>query len=138
DDLTLEELREAWEGLRVVALEPAARSAMERARDVVEEQLAGNKVAYAVNTGVGKLSDVRIPPEQIRELQLNLIRSHCVGVGEPMSESETRAMMLLSANSMAKGHSGVGRLVVETLFKMMERGIHPGVPSHRGVAAGGG
>jgi len=137
NDLKLEELREACEASRAVALDAAARTAMERARAVVEEQLAGNKVAYAVNTGVGKLSDVRIAPEQIRELQLNLIRSHCVGVGEPLSEAETRAMMLLRANSMAKGHSGVRPLIVETLCKMLERGVHPVIPSQGSVGASG-
>ena len=135
--LSLEDLREVCEKARPVALDAAARSAMERARAVVEEQLAGNKVAYAVNTGVGKLSDVRIPPEQIRELQVNLIRSHCVGVGEPLSEAETRAMMLLRANSMAKGHSGVRPLIVETLCKMLERGVHPVIPSQGSVGASG-
>src|SRR5438105_3680561 len=118
NDLTLDDLREVCEQARPVALEPAARTAMERARAVVEEQLAGNKVAYAVNTGVGKLSDVRIPPEQIRELQLNLIRSHCVGVGEPLSESETRAMMLLRANSIANVHTGERLLIVQKIGKM--------------------
>ena len=82
NDLKVEELREVCTGSISVALDPAARAGMERARAVVEEQLAGNKVAYAVNTGVGQLSDVRIRPEQIRELQVNLVRSHCVGVGE--------------------------------------------------------
>src|SRR3954470_11002181 len=137
NDLTLEELREVCEASASVALDPAARAAMERARGIVEQQLAGNKVAYAVNTGVGKLSDVRIAPEQIRELQLNLIRSHCVGVGEPLSEAETRAMMLLRANSMAKGHSGVRPLIVETLCRMLEHGVHPVIPSQGSVGASG-
>ncbi|MFL6300038.1 MAG: histidine ammonia-lyase [Terriglobales bacterium] len=137
NDLKLEELREVCEAARPVALDAAARAAMERARGTVEQQLAGNKVAYAVNTGVGKLSDVRILPEQIRELQLNLIRSHCVGVGEPLSEAETRAMMLLRANSMAKGHSGVRPLIVETLCKMLEKGVHPVIPSQGSVGASG-
>jgi histidine ammonia-lyase len=137
NDLNLEELREVSTGSIPVALDPAARAGMERARAVVEEQLAGNKVAYAVNTGVGQLSDVRIRPEQIRELQVNLVRSHCVGVGEPLSEAETRAMMLLRANSMAKGNSGVRPLIVETLCKMLERGVHPVIPSQGSVGASG-
>src|SRR5438270_3445119 len=137
NDLTLDDLREVCEQARPIELDPASRAAMERARGIVEQQLAGNKVAYAVNTGVGKLSDVRIAPEQIRELQLNLIRSHCVGVGEPLSETETRAMMLLRANSIAKGHSGVRPLIVETLCKMLERGVHPVIPSQGSVGASG-
>jgi histidine ammonia-lyase len=137
NDLKLEELREVCAGSRTVTLDPAARGAMEKARAVVEEQLAGNKVAYAVNTGVGQLSDVRIKPEQIRELQVNLIRSHCVGVGEPLSEAATRAMMLLRASSMAKGYSGVRPLIVETLCQMLERGVHPVIPSQGSVGASG-
>jgi histidine ammonia-lyase len=82
-----------------------AREAVGRARAVVDEIVAGNKLAYAITTGVGKLSDVRIAGDQIRELQVNLVRSHAVGVGEPLSVAETRAMMLLRANSLAKGHS---------------------------------
>src|SRR5438105_12705261 len=118
NDLKLEELRAVCLQAQPVSLEPGARAAMERARQVVEELLAGNKVAYAVNTGVGQLSDVRIKPEQIRELQLNLIRSHCVGVGEPLSESETRAMMLLRANSIANVHTGERLLIVQKIGKM--------------------
>ena len=76
--------------------------------------LRENRVAYAINTGVGKLSDVHIPPEQNRQLQVNLIRSHSAGVGEPLSVEETRAMMLLRANSLAKGFSGVRPVVIDT------------------------
>jgi histidine ammonia-lyase len=104
---------------------------------VVEEVLAENRVAYAITTGVGKLSDVRIDPQQNRELQLNLVRSHCVGVGEPLTEAETRAMMLLRANSLAKGYSGVRPLVIDTLCAMLNRGVHPLVPSQGSVGASG-
>ena len=79
-----------------------AREAVDRARAVVDEIVASNKLAYAITTGVGKLSDVRIFGDQIRELQVNLVRSHAAGVGEPLSLPETRAMMLLRANSLAK------------------------------------
>ena len=72
------------------------------------------EVAYGVNTGVGQLSDVRIPPGQIRQLQVNLVRSHSAGVGEPLSEPEVRALMLLRANSLAKGFSGVRPQVIDT------------------------
>ena len=84
NDLDFEELSAVVYEQRPVLLESFARESVERARAVVEDLLAGNRVAYAVNTGVGKLSDVRIAPEQIRELQLNLLRSHAVGVGEPL------------------------------------------------------
>jgi histidine ammonia-lyase len=90
-----------------------------------------------VTTGVGKLSDVRIPPDQIRELQLNLLRSHAVGVGAPLRESVTRAMMLLRANSLAKGFSGVRPMVIDTLCEMLSRGVHPVIPSQGSVGASG-
>lgn len=137
NDLRLEDLRDVCVGQCKVSLATAARKDVETARAVVEELLRGDKVAYAVNTGVGKLSDVLIPPAQIRELQLNLIRSHCVGVGEPLSEAETRAMILLRANSLAKGHSGVRPLIIETFCEMLNRGVHPVIPSQGSVGASG-
>src|SRR5947209_13496646 len=98
NDLTLEEVREVAVDGQPVLLAPDAREAVDRARAVVDKLVANNQLSYAITTGVGKLSDVRIPGDQIRELQVNLIRSHAVGVGEPLAISETRAMMLLRAN----------------------------------------
>jgi histidine ammonia-lyase len=137
NSLQLRELQEVVYGRRPVLLAPDARESVERSRAVVEEVLAENRVAYAITTGVGKLSDVRIDPQQNRELQLNLVRSHCVGVGEALSEAETRAMMLLRANSLAKGYSGVRPLVIDTLCAMLNRGVHPLVPSQGSVGASG-
>jgi histidine ammonia-lyase len=137
NDLTPEAVREVAEVRRPVLLAPDARVSVEQARAVVEEIVAGNKIAYAITTGVGKLSDVRIPPTQVRELQVNLIRSHACGVGEPLSTSETRAMMLLRANSLAKGHSGVRPVVIDTLCEMLNRGVTPIVPSQGSVGASG-
>src|SRR5947209_10441081 len=102
NDLTLENAREvAIEG-RPVLLAPDARERVGLARAVVDELVASNQVSYAITTGVGKLSDVRIAGDQIRELQLNLVRSHAVGIGEPLPISETRAMILLRAHSLSK------------------------------------
>ena len=129
NDLTLEDLREVVLERRPVLLAADARQSVERARAVVEDQLARERVAYAVNTGVGKLAAVRIPAEHIRELQVNLMRSHAVGVGEPLSELESRAVMLLRANSLAKGFSGVRPVVIDTLCEMLNRGVHPVIPS---------
>ena len=138
NDLTLEAVHEvASEPRRAVLLAPDARAAVNVARSVVDEIVAGNKLAYAITTGVGKLSDVRIAGEQIRELQVNLVRSHAVGVGEPLSVRDTRAMMLLRANSLAKGHSGVRALVIDTLCEMLNRGVTPVVPSQGSVGASG-
>jgi histidine ammonia-lyase len=120
-----------------VLLAPDAREAVTRARTVVEALVAGDKPAYAITTGVGKLSDVRIAAEQIRELQVNLLRSHAVGVGEPLSSIETRAMMVLRANSLSKGHSGIRTAVIDTLCEMLNRGVVPFVPSQGSVGASG-
>ncbi len=137
NDLTLEAVREVAVERRPVLLSADAREAVDRARAVVDEIVAGNKVAYAITTGVGKLSDVRIVGEQIRELQVNLVRSHAVGVGEALSVAETRAMMLLRANSLAKGYSGVRAIVIDTLCEMLNRGVTPFVPSQGSVGASG-
>ena len=139
NDLTLEAVREVAQinDRRPVLLSADAREAVERARAVVDEIVVGNKLAYAITTGVGKLSDVRIVGDQIRELQINLVRSHAAGVGEPLSVAETRAMMLLRANSLAKGYSGVRGVVIDTLCEMLNRGVTPFVPSQGSVGASG-
>ncbi len=137
NSLTLADVREVVYENRPVLLAPEARQAVDRARAVVEDLLDRDQVAYAVNTGVGKLSDVRISPGDIRQLQLNLMRSHAVGVGEPLSEPVTRAMILLRANSLAKGFSGVRDVVIDTLCSMLNRGVHPVIPSQGSVGASG-
>jgi histidine ammonia-lyase len=135
--LTLDEVREIVYENRPVLLDGDARAAVDRARAVIEDVVANDRLAYAVTTGVGKLSDVRIPPAENRTLQLNLMRSHAVGVGEPLSESVSRAMMLLRANSLSKGCSGVRALVIDTLCEMLNRGVHPVIPSQGSVGASG-
>jgi histidine ammonia-lyase len=137
NDLTLEDVREVAVTRQAVLLSPDARDAVNLARTVVDEIVAGNKVAYAITTGVGKLSDVRILGDQIRELQVNLVRSHAFGAGDPLSIPETRAMMLLRANSLAKGHSGVRPAVIDTLCEMLNRGVTPWIPSQGSVGASG-
>ncbi len=139
NDLTLEAVREVAQidARRPVLLSADARQAVDRARAVVDEIVASNKLAYAITTGVGKLSDVRIAGDQIRELQVNLVRSHAAGVGEPLSVAETRTMMLLRANSLAKGYSGVRGIVIDTLCEMLNRGVTPFVPSQGSVGASG-
>jgi histidine ammonia-lyase len=133
----LEAVREVATDRRPVLLSADAREAVDRARAVVDEIVASNKLAYAITTGVGKLSEVRIVGDQIRELQVNLVRSHSAGVGEPLSVAETRAMMLLRANSLAKGYSGVRGIVIDTLCEMLNRGVTPFVPSQGSVGASG-
>jgi histidine ammonia-lyase len=137
NDLSLDDLRGVVYEQRPVELAGSARTTVIAAREVVEKLLRENRVAYAINTGVGKLSDVHIEPAQNRQLQVNLIRSHSVGVGEPLSQEETRAMMLLRANSLAKGLSGVRPEVIELICAMLNKGVLPVVPSQGSVGASG-
>jgi histidine ammonia-lyase len=120
-----------------VSLAPDAREKMLASRAVVDRVVASNKTAYGVNTGFGELAEVRISQEQVRQLQLNLVRSHCCGIGAPLSETEARVMMLLRANTLAKGFSGVRPVIVETLCEMLNRGVHPVIPSQGSVGASG-
>jgi histidine ammonia-lyase len=137
NDLRLEDVREVAISRQAVLLSSDAREAVNLARTVVDEIVAGNKLAYAITTGVGKLSDVRILGDQIRELQVNLVRSHAFGVGTPLLVAETRAMMLLRANSLAKGYSGVRAAVIDILCEMLNRGVTPFIPSQGSVGASG-
>jgi histidine ammonia-lyase len=137
NDLSLPDLRQVVYEQRPVELADDARKKVVAAREVVEKLLRENRVAYAINTGVGKLSDVHIEPAQNRQLQVNLIRSHSAGVGEPLSQEETRAMMLLRANSLSKGFSGVRPEVIDLICAMLNKGVHPVVPSQGSVGASG-
>lgn len=137
NDLTLEAVREVAAERRPVLLDPDARAAVGRARTVVDALVASNTVSYAITTGVGKLSDVRIAGEQIRQMQVNLVRSHAVGVGEPLASTDVRAMMLLRANSLSKGFSGVRAEIIDALCEMLNRGVTPFVPSQGSVGASG-
>src|SRR6185369_2381183 len=137
NDLTLEIFADIVLHRRAVMLEPDAREAVEVSRGIVDDLVLQDRTAYAITTGVGQLADVRINAEQARVLQVNLVRSHAVGVGEPLSEHESRAMMLLRANSLAKGFSGVRPVIIDTLCEMLNRGVHPIIPSQGSVGASG-
>ena len=136
-DLTPEAVREVGLNRQTVLLAADAREGVQRARAVVNKLVENNTLSYAITTGVGKLSDVRIAGDQIRELQVNLVRSHSVGVGQALSVPDTRAMMLLRANSLSKGFSGVRDVVIDTLCEMLNRGVTPMVPSQGSVGASG-
>jgi len=135
--LTLEEIGEVALSGREVALAPTAVPRIRASRAVVDALLAGGGTAYGINTGFGKLSDVRIEPEQVQALQRNLVRSHACGVGEPLSQDAVRAMLLLRANVLSKGFSGVRVELVERLIAMLNRRIHPVIPSRGSVGASG-
>ncbi len=136
--LTLENLAEAArENAAPVEIAPEALARAAAARAVVTDILAQGRIVYGVNTGFGKLSSVTIPPSALAELQVNLVRSHACGVGEPLSEAETRAMMLLRANVLARGASGVRPLALERLVALLNAGVHPIVPEKGSVGASG-
>ncbi len=120
-----------------VALSPRARRLVLRSRRLIEKILKQDRAVYGVNTGFGKLSETRIPGDQIRELQTNLVRSHACGVGEPLDAAETRGMLLLRANVLAKGYSGVRPVVIETLCGLLNRNVLPVIPCRGSVGASG-
>jgi histidine ammonia-lyase len=135
--LTLEEVARVARGEEEVSLAASARGRVEAARASVERIIAESRVVYGVSTGFGKLSDVTVPTDELRDLQLNLVRSHACGLGPPLSEEETRALMLLRANVLAKGFSGARAAVVETLLALLARGVHPVIPELGSVGASG-
>jgi histidine ammonia-lyase len=120
-----------------VALAPAARDAVLAARGVVERVIESGAVVYGVDTGFGNFASVVIPRDKLGELQLNLVRSHAMGLGPPLDEAETRAMMALRANVLAKGLSGIRLETLELLVAMLNRGVHPVVPRQGSVGASG-
>src|SRR5581483_4298557 len=135
--LTLEQLSAVSRQSEQVSIAPEAIERIKRSRRTVDEILESGRAVYGINTGFGKLVDVHIPPEELRQLQVNLVRSHCCGVGEPLDEPTTRGMMLLRANVLAKGFSVVRPVVAERLVQMLNAGIHPVIPSKGSVGASG-
>jgi histidine ammonia-lyase len=137
NDLTFQQLYAVAFHHEKVSLSSEAVTHMNASRAVVDQLVSSGKTAYGINTGFGKLASVRISTEQVRQLQFNLVRSHACGVGTPLSEAETRSMMLLRANALAKGLSGARPLIVETLCAMLNAGVHPVIPSQGSVGASG-
>src|SRR5439155_27297442 len=114
-----------------------AKQRVERSRALVEQWVEEGKTIYGVTTGFGEFANVSIPREDIRKLQQNLIRSHSAGVGEPLSAEVVRAMLLLRANALAKGFSGVRMVVIEQLLKFLAADILPVIPSRGSVGSSG-
>ena len=120
-----------------VAIAPQALVSVGASRRAVESAVARGDTIYGVNTGFGKLAHVRIKPDQVRDLQLNLIRSHASGVGEPLPVDAVRAMMLLRANVLLRGTSGVRAILPELIVAMLNAQVHPRVPAQGSVGASG-
>ncbi len=135
--LTLSDLEQVARHGAAVGLDPAARPKVQAARRVIETALAAERPIYGVSTGFGPLSDVFVGSADREALQRNLLRSHAIGIGDPIGEAETRATTLLRANVLAKGHSGVRPEIIDLLCELLNRGVHPIIPERGSVGASG-
>jgi histidine ammonia-lyase len=135
--LTLAQLRELHANTTTLTLDPAARPGIRASADLVHKAAQGGAAVYGVNTGFGKLANQRIAQADLETLQLNLLRSHAVGVGEPMSEPVVRLILLMKAASLARGYSGIRELVIDRLFAFYNLGITPVIPCQGSVGASG-
>src|SRR5438046_4445247 len=135
--LTLTEIDTGAFGEASVKVSSSARPRVSASRRVVEGIVARDDIVYGVSTGFGKLSDVRIPHDALAELQLNLVRSHACGIGNPLSEPEVRAMIMLRANVLALGLSGIRLEVINLLCELNNRGVAPVIPEKGSVGASG-
>ncbi|ALC89268.1 histidine ammonia-lyase [Bacillus sp. FJAT-18017] len=124
-------------GMAKVAISEEAKGRIRKSRERIEKQLKEGQIVYGVNTGFGKLSDIEIREEDIEKLQLNLLRADAVGVGEPFPKPVVRGMMVLRANSLAKGFSGIREETLDLLINMINKGVHPNVPCKGSVGASG-
>jgi histidine ammonia-lyase len=135
--LTLDEVARVARDNEEAELDASASKRMRASRDVVESLAAGDAPVYAVNTGVGLLADQRVSPEELEQLQRNVVRSHACGVGEPLPRDAVRAMMLIRANVLAQGLSGIRPVVAKRLLSLLNKGVTPVVPSRGSVGASG-
>jgi histidine ammonia-lyase len=137
NSLSLLQLQEVALHKAGVCLNPAALSMIQRSRAIVEEIVSSDDLVYSINTGFGALSSIAIPKADVDTLQLNFVRSHAAGTGEPLSREITRGMMLLRANTLAKGYSGVRPEVIQLLLDMLNTGVHPVIPCKGSLGASG-
>jgi histidine ammonia-lyase len=137
ENLTLEQVEEVALGKALVKINPRAISRINKCRKYVEKIVNEQKTVYGINTGFGKLCQLRISKKDIEKLQENLVLSHALSVGPVFSEEEVRAIMLLRANVLAKGYSGVRLELIQTLVDMINRSVHPMIPEKGSVGASG-
>ncbi len=137
NSLTLDDVVAIARAREPVAIADAARARVQAARAVVDEFAARAEPTYGINTGFGDFAEVRVPADALAALQVNLLRSHAAGVGEPLPVPVVRATMALRANVLAKGFSGIRLETLERLVEMLNRGVHPLVPSRGSVGASG-
>lgn len=138
--LTFEQVRAVAHGAPGkprVALSDAARAQVKRAADGVQRLLAEGRIAYGITTGFGAFKDRVIPPDQVEQLQRNILVSHAVGMGRPYDIATTRAIILIRANTLARGNSGVRVETLEFLLELLNRGLHPVIPEKGSLGASG-
>jgi histidine ammonia-lyase len=137
NSLTLDDVKKVLFQKETVNADSNSMDSVRKSREAVEKIVSEQKIVYGINTGFGKFSDVRIGEEHVRDLQLNLIRSHACGVGPPFPEAVCKAMLLLRANALLKGFSGVRPLIVELLIQLLNKEIIPVVPEQGSLGASG-
>jgi histidine ammonia-lyase len=137
EKLTIEDIVAVARNNEKVTIPQEVKEKVVRCRQILEELVKEKKIVYGVTTGFGALGSLIITPEDVKELQANLIRSHSAGVGEPLKRDLTRALMLLRANTLAKGNSGVRMDTLETLVQMINKKVHPIIPEKGSVGASG-
>lgn len=135
--LTMEQMKDVLYRNKKVFASEKSMELVKKSREAVEKIVSEHKVVYGINTGFGKFSDVLINKEYVRDLQLNLIRSHACGVGEPFPEIVSKAMVLLRANALLKGYSGVRPIVIEKLLELVNTEIIPVIPQQGSLGASG-
>ena len=135
--LSVEDVVAVALGSEFVQIAPAALTRMEASRATVDDAMSGVTPVYALNTGVGLLASIRLDKDEIRAMQVNLIRSHCCGIGSPLPAPVVRGMMLIRANVLAKGLSGIRTIVAERICDLLNHHITPVVPSRGSVGASG-
>jgi histidine ammonia-lyase len=135
--MTLSDLRAAWAAPSKIALDPAAYEAIDASAAAVQAIVAKGDAAYGINTGFGLLAKTRIPDTKLEELQRNLILSHSVGTGQLMSDEVARLVVLMKIGSLARGYSGVRRVIVDSLVAIYNAGIIPAIPEKGSVGASG-
>lgn len=137
ESLTVEDVAAVADRTETVRISPAATTRMNVSRRRVEEAMGGSKPVYALNTGVGLLANIRLGDSDIEQMQVNLVRSHCCGVGTPLAARVVRGMMLIRANVLAKGLSGIRPVIAERICDLLNCGITPVIPSRGSVGASG-
>ena len=137
NDLTLEQVIAVARGGEKVEMTPESKTAVNKAREYVDQKLKEKAVIYGLTTGFGEFSKVYIPQELTATLQRNLIISHACGMGEPLPEQVVRAAMLLRCNALSKGHSGIRLSTIETMLNMLNKGVHPVIPEKGSLGASG-